>query len=253
MMPNKAGQRAAFFRAMGIAGATLLACAHLAYWGSGTIMGLRAHSITPSGGLAIAAWLALLVTWALVVRRLSLSGWLRGPALPTRPGLWLPASAVMLTAMASIAAPPLWPAMVTATLALPPAAVLWLHAFRLLAIGTILKAKGREIPRAIGYGVGGADAVFGAVSLGLALVGGFGAMPIWVPIAWNLTGALILLAMLPLLGLGLPSNVQAPGIDGDARSLLEYPLVLAPAVLATQFLVQHGAGLAGLVALRIVA
>jgi hypothetical protein len=246
-MAYTAAQWAAFPRSAGIAGMMLLASAHLVYWGSATIMGVRAQSIPPSGALAIAVWLALLATWAQIVRRLALSGWLSGPALGTRPGLWLPASAVILTAMASTAAPPLWSALVAATLALPPTAALWLDAFRLFAIGTVLKAKRREIPRSIGYGVGGADAVFGAVSLGLAFLGGFETMPTWLPIAWHLGGALILLSMPPLLDLGLPSKAAAPSRAGDARALLHYPLVLAPAVLATLFLIHHGVSLARMV------
>jgi hypothetical protein len=227
----------------GIAGMALIASVHLAYWVSGTLLALHAGLIPSSGAVAIALWLTLLALWGLVVRRISLSGWLSGPALPTRPGVWLPASTVILTATASMAAPLLWSALVAATMTLPPTAALWLHAFRLLALGTVLKARRREIPRIIGYGVGGADAVFGAVSLGLAISGGFETMPIWLPIAWHLSGALILLSMLPLLSLCLPSIAAAPWRAGDARALLQYPLVLAPAALATLFLIQHAASL----------
>ena len=226
---------------LALAAPLLIAGAHLAYWGGGAALAVRQGAMDVGGAIAITLWLAALTGWGLTVRRLSRSGWLATRALPSRPGLWLPSSSVMLTIAAILCVPPLLAALASAATAWPATAAVWLHGVRLLAFGTVVKARRGEIPRRIGYGVGGADTVFGALSIAIAATGGF---PSWgAAVVWNCAGALILLAMVPLLDATLPRRPGTPRHRRDARAVLDDPLVLAPAVLATLFLIQHGVGL----------
>ncbi len=93
------------------------------------------------------------------------------------------------------------------------------------------------MPRRIGFAVGIPDFVFGLFSLAIAFGGGF-ATPL-AEIIWHLTGAGILMLMLPMVFTVLrPPRLDAPG-KGSSRAILAFPMVLAPAGLATLFLVLH--------------
>lgn len=97
------------------------------------------------------------------------------------------------------------------------------------------------LPRRIGYGVGILDLAFGLWSLGIAASGGF--TDARVEILWHLIGAMILLLMLPMVLTVLrPKRLDARD-RGDARGILAFPLVLAPAGLATLFLILHALAL----------
>ena len=232
----------------GFVGVFAIAAGHLSYWGGGAMLGVLQGWLAPSGAASVGVWLALLTIWGLLVRRLSRSGWLASAALPTRPGLWLPPSAVILTVTSLLILPGLRHSLPTIVQTLPAAAMLSLHGLRVLAIGTVIKAGRGEIPRSIGYGVGGADTFFGAVSVVLALGAGFDGMGPYASVIYHGAGAFILLAMLPLLDASMPRKPGFARGARDARALLDDPLVLAPAVLATLFLIHHGAVLAALIA-----
>lgn len=124
---------------------------------------------------------------------------------------------------------------------LPAAAVPALNALRVLAIGTVIKAGRGLMPRRIGYGVGIPDVAFGLWSLGIAAGGGFADDR--TAFVWHVIGAAILLLMMPMVVTVLrPPRLEAPG-KGNSRAILAFPMVLAPAGLATLFLILHGLSL----------
>jgi hypothetical protein len=222
----------------------LLAAAHLGFWGWGVALGLEAGTIGPAGALALAAWLAAVGLWLAVVAHLSRSGWLPRPGVSTQPWLWVPSPPVMLSWLGLRFLPALRGAWLEALALLPAMAVPALNSLRVLAIGTVLKAAQGALPRRIGFGVGLPDLAFGLWSLVIALGGGFADDRIEV--LWHLTGAAILMLMLPMVFTVLrPARLDAPG-KGDARAILAFPLVLAPAGLATLFLILHALALYGL-------
>lgn len=219
----------------------LLAAAHVGFWGWGLVMGLRSSTMGLTNGLALAVWLAMIGLWLVVVARLARSGWLTGPGVVTQPWLWIPSPPVTVSLAGLLFVPALSEAWFEALQLLPAIAVPALNSMRILAIGTVLKAWRGVLPRRIGYGVGIPDLAFGLWSLDIAASGGF--TDARVEILWHLIGAMILMLMLPMVYSSIhPPRLDAPG-RGDARGILAFPLVLAPAGLASLFLILHALAL----------
>lgn len=118
---------------------------------------------------------------------------------------------------------------------LPAFAVPALNGLRILAIGTVRKSWRGQLPRRIGYGVGIPDFMFGLWSLTIAATGGFASTG--MAVAWHVIGIAIMLMMLPIVFSVLrPPRLNAAQ-KGDARAILGFPLVLAPAGLASLFVI----------------
>jgi hypothetical protein len=215
----------------------LLAAAHIGFWSWGTALAMQVGSIGLAGTVALGLWLAAIGLWLAYVARLSLSGWLTGPGVAALPWLWVPLPPVMLTMLGLLLVPVLRDAWLAVLLVLPVIAVPALHALRILAIGTVIKASHVQFPRRIGFAVGIPDTLFGLWSGFIALSGGFQSER--HELVWNLTGLAILLMMIPMVFTLLRQpRLDAPG-RGPARAILVFPMVLAPAGLATLFAVVH--------------
>jgi hypothetical protein len=215
----------------------LLAAAHIGFWGWGVALALQGGTMDLTGAVAVACWLGAIGLWLAYVARLSLSGWLTGPGVAALPWLWVPSPPVMLTMMALLLLPVLHEAWLAVLLALPVIAVPALHALRVLAVGTVIKASRGQFPRRIGFAVGIPDTLFGLWSGFIALSGGFQSGR--QELVWNLTGLTILLMMIPMVFTVLRQpRLDAPG-KGPARAILVFPMVLAPAGLATLFAIVH--------------
>lgn len=215
----------------------LLAVAHLAFWGYAVVLGWSTGVTEPIGVAMITVWLAFIGLWAGFVGALARSGWLAGRGLATFPAFWISAPVVTASLAALLAVPLFQTAWIGALSTLPVAALPALNSLRLFALGTVIKAVRGQMPKRIGLGVGIPDTLFGLWSLRMAAEGGFASIS--SELAWHITGATILLLMIPAsLTSLLPPRLDAPG-KGDARAILRFPLVLAPAGLALPFLILH--------------
>ncbi len=223
-----------------------LAAAHVGFWTWGEGLALQNGAMGPYGAAALAAWLAAIGLWVAYVGWLSRSGWLTGPGVATYPWLWVPSPPVMLTLAGLLLAPMLRNAWFAVLAALPVIAVPLLNALRIMAIGPVVKAWRGRFPRRIGFGVGIPDALFGLWSAYIAMSGGFQSDR--QAVLWHGVGTAILLLMMPMIFTLLRQpRLDAPG-KGSARAILDFPLVLAPAGLATLFAVLHLLSLAALYA-----
>ena len=214
-----------------------LAAAHISFWGAGIYFGVRAGTLGMAGTVALAGWLVLIGLWLVLVTKLSLSGWLTGPGVSSWPWLWVPSPPVVLSITGLLLLPALREAWLAVLAALPAVAIPALNALRVLALGTVVKAWRHEFPRRIGFAVGIPDALFGFWSGFIALSGGFRSEKL--ELAWNTCGVVILLMMIPMVFTVLRQpRLDAPG-KGPARAILAFPMVLAPAGLATTFALLH--------------
>lgn len=215
----------------------LLAGAHICFWGFGVALALQGGTLSLPGALAVALWLGAIGLWLFCVARLSVSGWLTGPGVASLPWVWVPSPPVLLSLVGLFLVPVLREAWLAVLAALPVAAVPTLHAIRILAIGTVIKAWRVQFPRRIGFAVGIPDALFGLSSAFIALSGGLQNERLLL--IWNITGLSILLMMIPMVfSLLRQPRLDAPG-KGPARGILAFPMVLAPAGLATLFAILH--------------
>ena len=217
----------------------LLAVAHTAFWAWALTVGVGAGVTGVGGAALVVLWLVLLGAWAVFVGRLARSGWLAGPGIATWPALWVSGPVVTLSLLALAVLPTFREAFAGSLGLLPAAAIPALNALRILAVGTVDKAARGQLPRRIGFGVGIPDMAFGVASLAITLRGGFASAE--AAVVWHAVGAGILLLMIPAVFTALRQpRRDAPG-KGDARAILRFPLVLAPAGLALPFLILHAA------------
>jgi hypothetical protein len=215
----------------------VLAAAHLGFWGYGVALGLLGGTIGFTGAIALSLWLGAIGLWLINVARLSISGWLTGTGVASLPWLWVPSPPVVLSLAGLLLLPVLREAWLAVLAALPVVAVPALNALRVLAIGTVIKAGRVQFPRRIGFAVGIPDTLFGLWSAFIALSGGFQSEH--QELIWNALGMAILLMMIPMvLTLLRQPRLDAPG-KGPARGILAFPMVMAPAGLATLFAILH--------------
>ena len=214
-----------------------LAFAHVSFWAWGLTLGVQAGAVGGAGAVLVGVWLTIIGLWIGFVGYLSRAGWLTGPGVQTHTWLWVPTPTVMLSLVGFMLLPDLREAWITALSLLPDAAMPALHSLRILAVGTVNKARKGEFPRRIGFAVGIPDLAFGLWSLSIAMSGGFASAR--VEIIWHILGAAILILMIPMVFTVLrPPRLDAPG-KAPARAILAFPMVLAPAGLASLFVILH--------------
>lgn len=215
----------------------LLATAHVGFWVWGVALGLDSGAIGVLGAIWVGVWLFAIGLWLAYIARISRSGWLTGPGVAFLPWLWVPSPPVILSLAGLLLVPLLREAWFAVLAALPVVAVPALNGLRVLAIGTVIKAWRVQFPRRIGFAVGIPDMLFGLWSAVIALNGGFPSER--VELIWNIVGIAILLMMIPMVFTVLRQpRLDAPG-KGAARGILAFPMVLAPAGLATLFAILH--------------
>jgi hypothetical protein len=215
----------------------LLAAAHIGFWGFGVALALQGGTLGLPGAIALSLWLGAIGLWLAYVAQLSTSGWLTGPGVASLPALWVPSPPVLLSLAGLFMVPVLREAWLAVLAALPAVAIPALNALRILAMGTVITAWRAQFPRRIGFAVGIPDTLFGLLSAFIALSGGL--QNERLQLIWNITGMAILLMMTPMVFTLLRQpRLDAPG-KGPARAILAFPMVLAPAGLATLFAILH--------------
>jgi hypothetical protein len=205
-----------------------------AFWVWAARASVRRQEITGMHLHAIYAWLALLGLWGVVTAWLALSGaYLTEYFYAVVPGMWVPLAPVML----SLALLALWPALRHAvwqvTKYTTPQAFFFLHAIRIASIGGIIKAANGFLPQSFVYPIGIPDMLFGLLSLALAITYPSRGYSSKVLIGWNVLGMAVLMSAPVFMQLGLPGPLYIFNSVPDARSLFEFPMVLAPTLVVT--------------------
>lgn len=189
----------------------------------------------------IHAILLMLVVWGVCVAWLALNGTLAKPAfLRSYPFLWMPFIPVILT-VAPVAAFPNARRAVRALVDETPTH--WLtgiHALRILAIGSIVKALRGDFPASFATYVGGPDLLFGLSALPvtwLVVTKRIGARALTV---WHILGAAVIIPGAILVGqMGLPGAFHIFEDVPPIATLFEFPIVLAPALVVPLFVTMN--------------
>jgi len=194
--------------------------------------------LTPREARSIYLLLALLVLWGITSASLALKGIYTSPEfLSLLPGLWLPLVPIILTISGVLLFPSLRAALRALVDHTPPYQLIYLHALRILAIGSILKAIGGEFPEYFAYFIGIPDMLFGLSALFVGYIAYRGTLSHRSLLIWHLIGAsIIALPAAPLLQMGLPGAIQIFTSEPTAQALLQFPMVIAPSLIVPWFL-----------------
>lgn len=183
---------------------------------------------------SIYAWLVLLGAWGVVTSWLAVRGaYLTEGFYAFLPGLWVPLAPVMFSLTLLVLWPTFRRALWMVTEHTSPRAFFFLHAMRIAAIGSVVKAMNGILPQSFVFPIGIPDLLFGMLSLTLALFYPRGGHHARVTIVWNLLGMAVLMTAPVFMQLGLPGPLHFFKSQPDARTLYEFPMVLAPTLVVT--------------------
>lgn len=188
--------------------------------------------------LAITLMLAL---WGLISSWLALSGVYLSPGfLAVYPTLWLPfIPLVPVIAVLAISA--------TARRALqvvidtvPVGWLIGIHALRILALGTMIKAWRGEFSLSFALWVGVPDLLYGLSALWMLRLAAQNRLSDRGLLIWNLLGVLVILPGAPLIGqMGLPGIFHMIEETPSMITLYEFPMVLAPSLVVPVFVMMN--------------
>ncbi|KHD05369.1 hypothetical protein PN36_08085 [Candidatus Thiomargarita nelsonii] len=194
--------------------------------------------LTASEARSIYVLLAVLVLLGIINASLALKGiYTSAEFLSLLPGLWLPLVPIILTISGVLLFPSLRAALRALVDHTPPYQLIYLHALRILAIGSILKAIGGEFPEYFAYFIGIPDMLFGLSALLVGTIAYRSSLSHRSLLIWHLMGAsIIALPAAPLLQMGLPGPIQIFTSEPTAQALFEFPMVIAPSLIVPWFL-----------------
>lgn len=204
------------------------------FWVWATESAYSRHKITARQRKSIWLWLLALALWGAMTTSLAVSGFYRSEVfLNLLPGFWVPLAPVLISLILLLIWPRLRSALFEVTAQTSPRAFMLLHAVRIAAIGGVFKAHQGLLPPSFAYPIGIPDLLFGLLSLLLALNYPRIAPDRRTIIAWNGLGMLSLMAAPVLMQMGLPGPLYVFQTQPDARSLFDFPMVLAPTLVVT--------------------
>ena len=172
-------------------------------------LALRAEhhkAIRRGNRLRIWAVLLILVAWAAASALLASTGaYLSEDSLRLLPGLWLPAVPFVIVGLALGVSRNFRQALVGVFDVTPPIWLVYVHALRIAALGTLVKTIQGTFPLHFELGVGIPDLAFGLSALWMARAIRLGAVGWRGLAAWHLVGfAVVALPAFLLLQMGLP-------------------------------------------------
>ncbi len=197
------------------------------------------HAVTHkgmTGAVWIYALMCVLVAWGGVTTALALLGVYQTDSfLAAYPTLWLP----FVPATLILIIPLLFTSARTAVRDLIDASswkwLIGIHALRILAVGTLIKAWRGEFARSFAILVGIPDMLFGLSAVFMLWLAKKGRVSAVGLILWNLLGVAVILPA-PIVGQrGLPGLFNAVEESPGMVTLYEFPMVLAPTLVVPVF------------------
>lgn len=185
--------------------------------------------------------LVLLIAWGAITTWLGYHGfYLSKPFLASYPTLWVPFlpvvivfTALMLSASARRAVDQL----IDAT---PQTWLVGIHALRILAIGTLVKAWQGSFVVSFALWVGIPDLLFGLSALLMMRVAAGNGLSTRALLLWNMVGVLVILPGAPLVAqMGLPGFLHAFDETPPMTTVYEFPMVLAPTFVVPVFVMMN--------------
>ena len=179
--------------------------------------------------------LIALVAWGVFTGYHSASGFYRSALfLSLLPGLWLPLVPIIISICAVVISLNLRSGISELIDITPKKYFIYVHAIRILAIGSIWKAYAGEFPVNFAVYVGIPDLLFGVSAIYVGLTQHLSEKFLML---WNLSGAiLVTIPAMFLFQTGLPGPMQLFTDLPTTEKLLEFPMVLAPSLVVPLFI-----------------
>ncbi len=183
----------------------------------------------------------ILTLWGLISTWLALSGvYLSRGFLESYPTLWLPFIPVLAVLGMMLIFPSARRAMQILIDTVPVRWLVGIHALRILALGTLIKAWRGEFSLSFALWVGIPDLIFGLSALWVMRLAAQNRLGDRGLMLWNLLGVLVILPGAPLIGqMGLPGVFHMIDETPSMVTLYEFPMVLAPSLVVPVFVMMN--------------
>ncbi len=183
---------------------------------------------------ALFGWFALTSYWAY-------SGFYQSDAfLNAWPAFWMFLPPVLIIRGSFFVSPTVKSVVMSILYATPVSYLVSIHALRILAIGSILKALDGEFSYYFAILVGIPDLLFGASALAIAKWAHDGTLTKRTLLIWNIVGAAIIMPYaLILIQMGLPGPLQVFTAEPSIATVFEYPMALAPTLVVPLFVMMN--------------
>ncbi len=183
----------------------------------------------------------ILALWGLTSTWLALSGvYLSRGFLESYPTLWLPFVPVLVVTGMILVFPSARRAMQVLIDTVPVRWLVGIHALRILALGTLIKAWRGEFSPSFALWVGIPDLMFGLSALWMMRLGARNRLGDRGLMLWNLLGVLVILPGAPVIGqMGLPGVFHMIDETPSMVTLYEFPMVLAPSLVVPVFVMMN--------------
>lgn len=193
------------------------------------------------GNLRSKTWihtlLLILTIWGGIATRLAfMDVYESNDFLTSYPGFWLPFVPVILVLIPLMLFRQARDAVRSLIDATPISWIVGIHALRILAIGTLIKAWKGEFSMSFALYVGIPDLIFGLSALVMIWLVKNERIGRWGLILWNIVGVFAILPGVPaVVQMGLPGLFQSITETPSITTLFAFPMVLAPALIVPIF------------------
>ena len=181
--------------------------------------------------------LGLLGLWGALSVWLALTGiYMSAIFLAAYPTFWLPFIPVILALVPLLASGSLRTAVAALIDATPTHWIIGIHALRILAIGSLIKAWNGAFSMSFAIWVGIPDLLFGVSALVMYWMARQGRVSSLGLMVWNALGVLVIIPGAPLVAqAGLPGAFFRSNETPSMMTLYEFPMVLAPSLVVPVF------------------
>lgn len=181
--------------------------------------------------------LVLLVAWGVITTWLGYHGfYLSQSFLASYPTLWVPFLPVVIVFTALMLSAPARRAVDQLIDATPQTWLIGIHALRILAIGSLIKAWQGSFVVSFALWVGIPDLLFGLSALFMMRAAAGNRLSPTALLLWNALGVLVILPGAPLVAqMGLPGFLHAFDETPPMTTVYEFPMVLAPTFVVPVF------------------
>lgn len=205
------------------------------FWVVATTRSATRGTLQAGEFVTLILWVVAMTGWGLLSGKYAITGDYRTDAfLQSLPGFWLPFIPVGVTVV--LLAVPGFRTGLFKLFVDNERAFIFAQGLRALAIGGVIKGLTGRLPPSFALPIGIPDFLFGLSALWLGVHMARRQYSEKALIVWNLAGMVVILPAPFLMQMGMPGPLYTFTSQPDTRTLLEFPLALAPTLIVPVFI-----------------